>query len=213
MEKVNEERILEDMITTLLNSSIQLQEVTYLVQTSFRISPNAQFICTLLFQALNKSIGTMHEETVFTLCDKWLDVLLKKPEGEAETLEGVEVTVTFNNTMDIANIFEDTSNYLVKYLNYSYFGGVIGASAVAFKKANIISELFFINRATNDQGELILEKAFLEAKENEELRQKLERGFDNIVTWLFLSSGEHTGPIQKYVKSLETQCKFIIMVS
>ena len=67
INRIKEEKILEVLISTLLKSSIELQEVTYLVQSSFRISPNSQFICTLLFQALNNSIGTKHEETVYTL--------------------------------------------------------------------------------------------------------------------------------------------------
>ena len=39
-EKIKEENILEDLITTLLSSSIELQEITYLVQTNYKISPN-----------------------------------------------------------------------------------------------------------------------------------------------------------------------------
>jgi hypothetical protein len=66
-EKAKKDEFLGNLISTLLSSSIELQEITYLVQTSFRISPNSQFILILLFQILNKSIGTHHEETVYTL--------------------------------------------------------------------------------------------------------------------------------------------------
>lgn len=128
-------------------------------------------------------------------------------------MEDTEVLVKFNDLNDIATIFEDTSTYLVKYLNYSYFGGIIGATSIAFQKAKIISELFFINQALNEEGEMVLEKAFIKARNNPDLREKLDKGFKNILAWLFLSSGEHTGPIQRYVKSIETQCKSIIMVS
>lgn len=80
----------------------------------------------------------------------------------------------------------------------------MGASELNFKKASIISKLFILNRALNDEGELILEKAFIESKTNGELALKLQRGFENIITWLFLNLGEHTGPISCYIKSLES---------
>lgn len=67
INRIKDDKILEVLISTLLKSSIELQEVTYLVQSSYRISPNSQFICTLLFQALKNSIGTKHEEPVYTL--------------------------------------------------------------------------------------------------------------------------------------------------
>lgn len=214
-EKVKEERILKDMIEILLDSCVELQEITYLVQTSYKISPNSQFICTLLFEVLNKSIGTQHEEVVYTLWDKWLDVLIVKPNTEIKNSDNtnVEVIIKYNNTHEIASIFYDTSSYLIKYLNYGYFGGVVGASEINFKKAKIISELFFINRATNEQGELMLEKAFIESKHNPELRAILEKGFQHIVTWLLISSGEHSGPINTYVKTIENQCKYIIQIA
>jgi len=203
------------MITILLDSSIALQEITYLVQTSYKISPNSQFICALLFEILSKSIGTRNEEIVYTLCDKWLDVLIVKPNSEIKNSSGTDfqVNIKYNSTTEIASIFYDTSSYLIKYLNYGYFGGVVGASEITFKKAKIISELFFINRATNDKGELILEKAFMESKHNNELRLTLEEGFKNIATWLFISSGEHSGPINSYVKTIEVQCKYIIQIA
>jgi hypothetical protein len=199
----------------LLESSIELQEVTYLVQNNFRISPNPEFTCSLLFQTLNKSIGTKHEDIVYTLCDKWLDLLLVKPESEIENIDSTNTSVRIkcHKTSDIAAIFRDTSSYLVKYLNYSYFSGVVGASEITFKKAKLISELFFINRTTNSFGEMMLEKAFVESREDPELSLDLEKSFKNIVTWLFLSSGEHTGPIKKYIKAIESQCKYIIQVA
>jgi hypothetical protein len=101
----------------LLESSIELQEITYLVQTNFRIHPKPQFVCNLMFEILNKSIGTKHEETVYTLCDNWMNILIEKPNQEIESLENIKVLVTFNNVMDIASIFESTTTYLIKYLN------------------------------------------------------------------------------------------------
>jgi hypothetical protein len=211
-EKIKKEWILENLVGILLESSIELQEITYLVQTNFRIHPKPQFVCNLMFEILNKSIGTKHEETVYTLCDNWMNILIEKPNQEIESLENIKVLVTFNNVMDIASIFESTTTYLIKYLNWSYFGGVVGASQLNFKKASIISKLFTINKALNDEGELVLEKAFMESKNDAELASKLQKGFENIITWLFLNSGEHTGPISWYIKSLESNWKYMIMV-
>lgn len=70
-----------------------------------------------MFEILSKSIGTKHEETVYTLCENWLNILIEKPIQEIETLENIKVLVTFNNMMDIACIFENTTSYLIKYLN------------------------------------------------------------------------------------------------
>ena len=70
-----------------------------------------------------------------------------------------------------------------------------------------------LTKATNDRGELILEKAFIESVKNEMLYKKLTKGLNNIIAWLLLSSGDQTGPVQKYAKIIESQCKFIIMVS
>ena len=205
IEKVKEEKILHTLINILFDSSVEIQEVPYLVQTKFRINPRPQFICILMFQALDNSIGTKYEEIVYTLCENWLSILIDRPGNETDSLKDVKVLVTFNNTADIASIFESTSTYLIKYLNCSYFGGVIGASDINFKKASIISKLFFINKAMTEDGEPILEKAFLETKNNPRLKQKLQKGFENIVAWLFLSCGEHTGPIQEYMKAIEEQ--------
>ena len=66
-EQVLKMNILDDLITTLFKSSIELQEVTYLSQTNFKVNPNPQFVCALLFQVLNKSIGTKHEQSAYTL--------------------------------------------------------------------------------------------------------------------------------------------------
>ena len=144
-----------------------------------------------------------------------MSVLLQKNETEIKTFDSshFSINIHYNSTEDIASIFCRTSSYLVKYLNYSYFGGVVGASEITFKKAKIISELFFILRATTDTGDLVLEKAFLESKENLEIRALLEKGFKNIIAWLYVSSGEHTGPINNYVKTIEAQCKYIIQVA
>lgn len=43
-EQVLKMNILEDLIVTLFESSIELQEVAYLSQTNFKVNPNPQFV-------------------------------------------------------------------------------------------------------------------------------------------------------------------------
>ena len=59
----------------------------------------------------------------------------------------------------------------------------------------------------------MLEKAFIDSKNNPEMRETLLKGFKNIVTWLFMNSGEHSGPIKRYIKSVESQLKYIIQIA
>mmetsp|Transcript_41238 Transcript_41238/g.47508 ORF Transcript_41238/g.47508 Transcript_41238/m.47508 type:complete len:133 (+) Transcript_41238:1982-2380(+) len=130
-------------------------------------------------------------------------MVLKVPEADEEGHENVEVAATFDSHTDFGATFEAMSKFLVKYTNCFYFGGVVGASAINFKKMSLVSKLFSICKATNKQGELILEKAFIESRHDSELKARLNRGIDYIIAWLFLSSGEHAGPVQKYINSIE----------
>ena len=124
-EQVLKMNILEDLIVTLFESSIELQEVAYLSQTNFKVNPNPQFVWALLFQVLNKSIGTKHEQSAYTLCNKWLDILLDKPHGDDTANENIQVSISFNNTNVIASILEDTSNHLIKNLSLSHFTAMV----------------------------------------------------------------------------------------
>lgn len=124
-DKVLKMNILDDLITTLFDSQIELLEISYLSQTTFKVNPNPQFICSILFHILNKSIGTKNEESSYTLCCKWIDLLIYKPLGEETNHENIQVTVHFENPYDIALIMEDISKHLIKNLTLTQFSAVV----------------------------------------------------------------------------------------
>jgi len=82
IQKLVEEKLLEQMIQAFLNSSEQIQQTTFsqILKVSEMISVddrNGAFLCNLLLTTLASIKGTKKNSSViFAICQGWLDILI-----------------------------------------------------------------------------------------------------------------------------------------
>ena len=155
--------VINKLTQTLLNWSVKLQEVEWLSEAKFRLKPHPKFIWDLTFALLNRCIDIILEEKVLLIWTRLAKILVWIQNKSAGDLnDQIDEKVNINDSHNFALLLDLIGKYLMKHVNIWHSWNIMGLSATIYNKANLMSILMALIKATTDQWKPIAQKAFID---------------------------------------------------
>jgi len=212
MKQVIEAKLFERLMGSFFLSGPHIQQTIYrqILEISSKMIqfPNmSTLIINLMRSTIESAVNTSREEMAFYICRGWLDILLtgKTPKpinadinkSNNKDQKTINVFAKFEPT-DVLDLISFAGTFLLSYLNYGSYKGVVGGKYKVMYRATLAKKIFTIlaNATGKDEKKSALQEVTESCKD-----ARLSNAYSNLIVWLFLNYDEN-----------DTSCKLATII-